>query len=192
MWYLIPYWYFTNKYYIYSGITKKRARNYVSFIHSIMCMLSLFINSVNIDFIYNLSLSYFIYDICYIVFNKHKSDAMYVLHHVLAILYLNEMSQEQSYLLFHWYGIAELSNLFTYIVYDLIKIGYSDTFLHKIKFVQLCWFTFFRVIYTTYILIYYCNYMIQLKSFFSIISLVMLGYTWSGCLTYKYLKNINY
>lgn len=135
-------------------VSKKRSRNYVSFIHSLLCVYKVYNNEyINLSII---SVSYFSYDIVYILFNFSKSEIMILYHHIVCISFLLELNELNEYNLFYTYGIGELSNFFTYIVYDMLKLDISKTIVNNAKKIQIMWYTFFRVIYFTYL--FYSKY----------------------------------
>lgn len=129
-------------------VSKKRARNYVSFIHSLLCIYKVYNNQyINLPI---MSISYFSYDIMYILFNFSKSEILYLFHHIICISFLLEFNKLNEYDLFFTYSVGELSNFFTYIVYDMLKLDISKNIINNIKKIQIIWYTFFRAICFTY------------------------------------------
>ena len=83
--------------------------------------------------------------------------------------------------LYNIYGIGEISNFFTYIVYDMLKIGVSKVIVNKIKYIQVLWYSFFRVICFTYLIYSKSDAYLQLKLYTIIggFTIYCLGLGWS-------------
>ena len=159
--------------------SKKRARNHVSFIHSLLCLYKIYSNQYeNLSL---LSISYFFNDIIYIVFNYSKSEKIYLYHHLICILFLLEFNQLNLYELYYIYGVGELSNIFTYIVYDMLKSDTSQLIVNKVKYIQILWYIFFRVICFTYFIYSKSDAYFQLKIHSQIGGLLIycMGLVWS-------------
>ena len=157
----------------------KQSRNYVSFYHSLSCILNIFFQPHFYDIIVPLSRGYFIFDSFYILLNSIKTEKLYLYHHLVMFVFLNELYNSKSALLLHVLYIGEVSNIFTYIVYDLIKRNYFDDILFVFKFIQLIWFSFFRLFYTTNLLFYNFDEFYTFVSFYPLLSLYFLAYVWS-------------
>lgn len=158
---------------------KQRARNYVSFVHSLLCIYKIYTDEyMNLPIT---SISYFMYDIIYILLNYSKAEKLYLYHHIICISFLLEFQQLNEYDLYYIYGIGELSNFFTYIVYDMIKMGISKIIVDKIKYIQLLWFSFFRVLCFTYFIYSKSESYLKLKYHSQIggLTIYCLGLGWS-------------
>ena len=166
--------------YIINDIPKKRARNYVSFVHSLIWITSYNYFNFTIDTLYKLSTSYYIYDNWYMIYNKIKSDYPYIIHHIFSMIYLYEMYTIQSYKMSQWFSIGEVSNFFNYIVYDLIKLNYDSNIINNFKIIQLCWFSYFRVWYFSKIFYYNYNEIKMLESYYIILGLYSMGFIWTA------------
>ena len=172
--------------------------NYLSFTHSITCTTlsytilnynnSLFIN----ELLYYNSTSYFIWDILQIIIRKRWNDIAYIYHHLILIFalyqYNNNINKEIILSLLY---VGELSNIFNYIVYDLIKKDYNDDTIYIFRIIQLLWFIYYRVyILTNIILEYYYNYVY--KGLFNewlgylLLTIYFMGYIWG----YGQIKNL--
>jgi len=86
----------------------------------------------------------------YIICNYSKSELMYLYHHVVCILFLQEFPYINDSNLYYIYCIGEVSNFFTYVVYDFIKRDISKHIITKTKYVQVFWYIYFRVFCFTY------------------------------------------
>lgn len=142
-------------------------RNILSGIHSILCSGLAFM-AINLSqqhnlyiILYYISKTYFEWDILYILFKKKWSEVAYIYHHSVCLFALNELYYNiniSELLYIFLYG--EISNIFNYIVYHLIKINASDKNIDFFKFLQIIWFSYFRV-YHLSIIVYNSFYLIN-------------------------------
>ena len=147
-----PMFYLLNKYKF--NKSAKINRNLISFKHSISCSL---ISSLPLCFkiisndnirlpIYYLSTSYFLWDNFYILSNGLWNEYMFIYHHLVSLLALNELYHDNNTnIIIKIFGYAEASNFFNYIVYHMIKKKYPKKILLFTKTLQVIWFTYFRM-----------------------------------------------
>lgn len=111
-------------------------------------------NSYLLNYSILFSISYFIWDGYRILIIKSKSDYVYVVHHIISILFLEYIYLDTTLpfnnTLLILYCLGEVSNFFTYIVYHMIKAKYSNQQIYKYKICQCIWFSFIRVVVYTY------------------------------------------
>ena len=160
-------------------VDKKRARNYVSFAHSLLCSSHLI--SKDYNSLMSISVSYFIYDLCYIIDVCFYKEWIYAYHHLSCILFLFESHQKGLSLVYNMFCIGELSNFWMYIIYDLLKQGYDKKIIKSLKFVQLLWYAYFRIYRFTWFVIENNQIVLEMK-FYNVIglySLYFLGIGWT-------------
>ena len=101
-----------------------------------------------------MSVCYFVMDIIYLI-KDHSifSKSAYIYHHILMLLlhyyaYTSENTYEYIWLLYY----GELSNIFTYITYHLIKIKNKQA-AYISSLIQCAWFAFYRVfVYSSFLI----------------------------------------
>ena len=155
-----------------------RARNYVSFYHSLLCVMNIYLHPDAYYIITSISLGYFIYDTCYILLNCYQKEKLYIYHHLVMIIFLKELQETHSSLLLKILYIGELSNFFTYIVYDLIKKNATEDIILILKYIQFIWFVNFRIVYSSCLLFTNYEKLFTYYSCFPILSLYCIGYIW--------------
>jgi len=157
----------------------KRIRNFISFVHSLLCVYQLCIR--NFTFLHTISNSYYIYDSSLILVNCWKKEFMYIYHHFVSILLLLEFDKFKQYELYQIYCIAEVSNFFSYIVYEMLKNGSSQKIIIKLKYAQVMWYVYFRVFYFTYFIFSKYNLYTNLKLYNQLggFSIYLLGLGWT-------------
>lgn len=167
------------------------SKNIMHFIHALLFVT--YYNNANNNLIY-LSLSFYIYDLIYILVNDYSQYA-YIIHHIIAIygLYLS-YNNVMTNMIFEIYYVLEISNFMIYITYHIIKTR-SNKFLHIIvEFFQFIWYSYFRVIIFTNIIYININLIIEKSNIYGYIGLILLyimGILWSIKLIKKNIKNIN-
>jgi len=157
---------------------KKRARNYTSFLHSVSCVVLTSFYKINYDILYNLSLGYFIYDTIFILLYSLKREQLYLYHHGVMFVVLKELHHKEQNILVSILKIGELSNFFTYIVYDMLKQNIVF-YIEIVELIQLLWFGYFRIYISTILLFSKFNILKELLSFYPLLSLYSLGYIWT-------------
>jgi hypothetical protein len=171
--FFIPFWIFL--FFLYNlFFDTKRSRNFVSFVHSIICT-----QTNDIPMLTNLSISYFIYDTVYILLNSFSKEKIYIYHHIVVIMGLTEMYNTESDLLLRVLQIGEKSNFLLYVVYDLIHTNCDAMILSISKIIQFFWYSYYRVFVLTQILYDNYDYFSQLTIFYPILSLYLVGLGWS-------------
>lgn len=156
--YLINIYQFNLPYYI--------NRNYISFLHSISCTYLSYKNINNFNnfkyISHDLSISYFIWDIIYIIYYNYKfkrlKELPYIYHHLVCIFALNQLHYNNTFELTEIFFYGEISNFLNYIVYFLIKKKYKSSIFIYFKIIQIIWFSYFRFYIFSYIL--YNNFFI--------------------------------
>ena len=175
------FFYLSTKKYIFD---KKISKNIISFSHSVICSLLAYNNyndNENNQFIYlyYFSTSYFVWDTLNILYNKEWSNSLYIYHHIVCLYTLNELvNNNNSSLINEIFLIGEVSNFFNFIVYHIIKIKVKTYIINILKVIQLIWFSFFRLIWITYII--FNNFLsIQNRVFFHILLTIhLLSVVW--------------
>ena len=122
--------YIIKKIYLQNKINK----NIVSFIHCLGCIILAYINLVdtNNKIIYYWSTSYFLWDTIKLLYNREFSSGLYMYHHVLCIWALNELYYNRAVnIISYLFYFGEISNIFNFIVYHLIKINLLKLILIK-------------------------------------------------------------
>lgn len=164
----------------------KRARNYVSFLHNLG---SIFLSFSNEYRLVEWSSNYFIWDFLQVImFNE---SYLMLHHHIVSILVLNNIKYHRYFLLL--FRIGEISNLWTYVVYDNIKRGYNSEIIRNI---QALWVFCFRGCVFTHYLIQYSS-ICRSESpylYFNLVILYLLGIYWTHNILssrIKSLKRIN-
>ena len=134
---------------IHFKVNTKRARNYVSFIHSLVLSTMLHYNTNHIftNIILPFSVAYFLHDTVYIFNNCLQREKLYVYHHLVCLyIYYCVYMNRNSELLLRMMFIGECSNFFTYIMYDLIKQQKQNTkVFYYTQILQFLWFSYFRI-----------------------------------------------
>jgi hypothetical protein len=162
------------------GLHHKVRRNFVSFCH---CVNTLFLSYSNVNpyFILMTSASYFIWDIWYIWTQSRPVEWFNLLHHGLAVISL-PIPRLVS-LKHHLLTMMELSNVPTYIVYDLIK---SNKDSKTMRIVQFLWFGYFRTVkIPQFVYQNWYNYDANIIERITIISMVVMGYIWTFVMAKK-------
>ena len=199
----------------------KLNRNFLSFYHSVVASLlttgllyneddnrislnfnrfvdSYYNNQVSLLHIfYCFSVSYFIWDTFYIVFNRNWKELLYIYHHLTTILLLNELYLTENYVYVKVLHYGELSNIFTYIVYYLLHTrGYklettryiskyiksNDNFLINIcQLFQFLGYLYIRVFIFTKILLFESGSVYNKSLLYNLFFIYVLGLIW----TYK-------
>jgi len=113
--------------------------------------------------------------------NCWKKEFMYIYHHFVSILLLLEFDKFKQYELYQIYCIAEVSNFFSYIVYEMLKNGSSQKIIIKLKYAQVMWYVYFRVFYFTYFIFSKYNLYTNLKLYNQLggFSIYLLGLGWT-------------
>tara|TARA_B100001093_G_scaffold443934_1_gene446596 strand:- start:1661 stop:2290 length:630 start_codon:yes stop_codon:yes gene_type:complete len=138
------------KFNITASHSEKLTDNLISASHSIgSILLNMYYflkksqTALNIGIFY--SYSYFLYDSYKIIINKRKESYSYVIHHIAALILLEDVYYDfDRNLLLYLYMLAEVSNLPNYYIYHKLK----HTSSYKLRYAQLyqvIWFSFFRV-----------------------------------------------
>ena len=147
-----PAFYILNK--LKNKYNSKINRNIVSFSHSVGCTL---IASIPTYFniiscknmilpLYYFSTSYFVWDSTYIFLKRYWNEYMFIYHHFVCLLALNELYYGiNTELLFRIFYYGEASNFFNYIVYHMIKKNYNKKYLLITKSLQVSWFSYYRI-----------------------------------------------
>lgn len=165
-------------------ILVKINNNICSGIHSVMSVVYLlnYLYSGSLFSLYtsiSVSSGYFLWDTYSIVIRRDTANYPYIIHHIIALIVIEQQLQDVNrYLLSTLFCIAEISNFPIYIVYHLKKTNYLCNIL-KYQFLQLIWFSIYRIIiFTTYLPD--CIY--QIDSYFIIVSLLIvytMGLYWT-------------
>ena len=171
----------------YTFFSEKQIRNYISMGHSITCSIfsgcSLLLTPPSIlqTVVVYLSASYFIWDTFYIMFKQQWKESLYLYHHIIclflvAYLYFNL----NIYILTYALCIGEISNIWNYIVYDMIQRKISQRFILPTKIVQVCWFCYFRVYLNSYILYNHFHELVGYLLPYNLLVIYAMGLIW-GC-----------
>jgi len=176
-------------------LDNKISRNFISLLHSISCFTfnyNLINYSKNDKLIENMMIvntySYFICDIVYIILNRNWTDKLYIYHHMICIYMLHVlMNGDNIYEIYYLLYIGELSNLFNYIVYYMIKKQYSSLYTNSTRVVQVCWFSYFRIYILTNTLFTYYNKFNNIVLLYNLIILYGMGLIWG----YKQFYNLS-
>ena len=174
-------------------------KNFLSFVHSlgVVALSSVFIQSNHSNgfvrnTLYYFSRSYFIYDSLQIIISGRViTDKLLILHHGLSLvslsgLYIDPEAYSVSYC------IIELSNLFNYIVYHMIKSHYCEFKILCTKLLQIIWVFYFRI-YCIGNMLYKYGYIVNYSVIIPGIIIYVMGILWWGkqCNTLYYeLKKI--
>jgi len=131
-------------------------------------------------------------DILYICIYTFTAEILYVYHHIVLLYALNSLknninSNEIINLLF----IGEISNIFNYIVYHLIKKNINKNIIFKFRIIQVLWFLYFRGYILTYYIIKYYEIANSKILFNLLFSIYILGLVW-GYHQLKYIIKIIY
>jgi hypothetical protein len=123
--------------------TKKLAMNSTALIHSSSSTLIWLFGSPK-WLIYNTG-GYMLFDMLYLIRNREKNllHGAFIYHH-LATLYYMSLSP----IIYNWFnltGVAELSNIPSYIVYYYLKTDPNGSSVVSWKLVQKVWYGFFRL-----------------------------------------------
>ena len=86
--------------------------------------------------------SYFIWDTYRIILSNVKSESIYVVHHIVALMLFNSMNYNCPGIEYQAYYLAEFSNIFMYIIYHFLKTKDQDDknnlkILNKLLLIQL-------------------------------------------------------
>lgn len=176
----------------------KISRNITSSSHAVILVISGLISyyTKNETLLKNstiLSISYYIWDTYYILLNKLTKERMYIYHHFVAFYLLENILNTNNncrYLLYNSLILAEISNFSLYPVYHYTKIldktdKRNKKFLFNIKFAQMIWYVFIRIIVFGYINYFHGNIIpVFLRSF--ITSIYFMGLYWA-CVQIKNL-----
>ena len=158
----------------------KVRRNCVCFCH---CLSTLILTQLNINtrIILLNSASYFIWDMWYIASQRTISEVFTLVHHVIATV---SICTPRNMLIKHkLLNMMELSNVPTYIVYDLIK---SNNDSKTMRLVQLIWFGYFRTVKIPLFIYHICNnYNINTSERIQLFLMTLLGYIWTGFMGVK-------
>ena len=146
-----------NKLNITENHSEKLTNNLVSATHSIGSILfNILYFLKNNNYILNTSVfysySYFLYDSYQIIINKRKESYNYVIHHIAALILLEDVYYNYDRdLLLYLYMLAEISNLPNYYIYH--KLKYTQSYkLRYLQLYQVLWFSFFRIcVYSFYV-----------------------------------------
>uniref|UniRef100_A0A6C0IXX4 TLC domain-containing protein n=1 Tax=viral metagenome TaxID=1070528 RepID=A0A6C0IXX4_9ZZZZ len=130
---------------------RKLNKNIISFTHSILCTVIAYQNILqdlpNYHLLYNFSFGYFLWDIIYILINRDYNDLMFIYHHIICLLALNSMiNNNDSEIINKVFFFGEASNFFNYVVYHCIKLDYLKKNIIFLKILQFLWFFYFRMI----------------------------------------------
>ena len=129
-------------------------RNYLSFSHSAISSLLTYL-SLSMSqpiwiqqLIIAVSGSYFVWDTFYICLKQQwKKECLYLYHHAVCLLLLwNLWIGINPYWLTYTVMIGEISNLWNYIVYHMIKMKSSLQLILPMKIIQVGWFSYFRMV----------------------------------------------
>lgn len=171
----------------YTFFSEKQIRNYISLGHSISCSIfsgcSLLCNQPSLlqSFIVYLSTSYFIWDTFYIFLKQKRTESLYLYHHCICLLLVMDIYYKRnSYLFTSALFIGEFSNIWNYVIYDMIQRKVSQGFIVPMKILQVCWFCYLRVYWLTYLNYYYFHELVGYFIPYSILSIYGLGILW-GC-----------
>jgi len=178
------------------------SNNVVSLIHCILFMIHHSYN-YNIEYAAHISISYYIYDLIYIVSciyklkskDEFKRRYPFIIHHIFGIYLLkHSLTNESKEHLLHGYNILETSNIMLYVSYHLHK-EYKNYFHLNIisEFFQLLWYSYFRII--KFSLYVYSNktylFHFTLSTQLLIFAIYCMGIIWSYKLVKKNIKNFN-
>ena len=170
--------YLWNKKYIKNT---KINKNSISFIHCLGCSLLAYINYIypNYVYLYYFCSSYFIWDMLYILYNKQWSNSLYIYHHLVSIWALYELIHENNSKLINLvFLLGEVSNIFNFIVYHLIKIKSRKSIINLFSIIQILWFSYFRLIYISWV-IYNNFFLVKNRLFaYTLITIHILSGIW--------------
>ena len=169
----------------------KVSRNIVSFSHSTICTLLAYLTlqtSLNPIVLYYFSLSYFLWDTCLIVYNQLTDEIPYIYHHavcLMALYNLNNGVNVNEITTIFYYG--EMSNVFNYIVYHLLKQkSTNNSLLLSVKTMQVGWFSYFRVYVFTQLLYAYFSLIESRFLVYNLGCIYIMGLMWG----YKQSKKV--
>jgi hypothetical protein len=122
---------------------------------------------------------YFLFDMVYLIKNRKMNllHGMYIYHHISGLYYMS-----LSPVKFLWptvMGIAELSNIPTYVVYYYLKTKPNSRELKLSQNVQKYWFGFHRIISSTILTYFELIDPIKRKMLRPVIPLYFFGLVWS-------------
>jgi len=177
-------------------------KNIVHLIHSLIFILH-HKYDYNIDYATHVSISFYIYDLMYIISSifksKSKTELMkqipYIIHHLITLYLLNaSFTNDSKHLLLYGYNILETSNIMLYVSYHVHK-EYTDHLQMNIvsEFIQLLWYSYYRIfhffsfVYNNKLNFFQFNFTTQTV----IIMLYIMGVMWSYKLTKKNISNYN-
>jgi len=128
------------------------ANNMVSAIHCVSYIAQYKIIP-DLNYTVHVSIGYFIYDLLYLLYALYakkttqvKQYTIYVFHHFIVIYALITIPFDHHEPLLHTFYLAELSNLTLYLSYHLHK-EYAEygNIIRASEFIQLLWYSYFRV-----------------------------------------------
>ena len=146
---------------LYFTIPVKISLNALSFYHCLVTTIlsKLYLHNLESTYLHNtlvtFSSSYFIWDSMQIIIRKRwKEEWAYLYHHFVILFMLYQLNNKvDTYLLTNILFLGELSNVFNYIVYYMIKTKDSKKNILIISTIQMIWFIYFRVYkFTEYII----------------------------------------
>lgn len=222
MYYLIPFaiWplvYLFSSKYLFNTESIKLTRNLIGFVDATVCCVGAvgyYVYDSKYAYEYSLlfPISYYIWDTYLIVIKDLAKEYMYVYHHLIALLMINELFfAEQEFINFVYPILisAEFCNIPLYISYYVIKtnpvIGDNENKLKNLtkiiysKGTQILLFILIRVIYYSYLFFYTLQDIPRNKYFKGAISTIYImgifwlfnqikGF-WNDISLYKQLKN---
>tara|TARA_B110000208_G_scaffold189743_1_gene251965 strand:+ start:895 stop:1539 length:645 start_codon:yes stop_codon:yes gene_type:complete len=129
--------------------------------------------------------SYFIWDTYRIILNNFQKEALYICHHIVAMCFFNSMDPDYSDIMYTSYYLAEVSNIFMYIIYHFLKTKNLDSkntlaSFNNLLLIQLIWYGFFRIPIASYILLYKKEYFTNIIYYSSCVTFLMGVKWWSG------------
>tara|TARA_B100000963_G_scaffold168581_1_gene146461 strand:- start:30 stop:722 length:693 start_codon:yes stop_codon:yes gene_type:complete len=177
MYYLLPFavWpilYLVSNNFLFNNDSIKLTRNLIGFVDASACCIGaigyyLYNNKASYEYSILFPISYYIWDTYLIIIKDLKKEIMYVYHHVIALLMLNELFFAEQLFVDMVYPIlvsAELCNIPLYISYYIIKtyplVGDAENKIKNIrkiiyaKAIQIFVFVVIRVIYYSYLFFY--------------------------------------
>lgn len=129
--------------------------------------------------------SYFIWDTYRIILNNYTGEFVYICHHIVALFFFNAMNQRTPNIVYKSYYLAEVSNIFMYIIYYKLKTKNPESkntlnTLNNLLLIQLIWYGFLRIPVALYVLLYKKNQFTNFLYYSMCMTFIMGINWWSG------------
>ena len=136
---------------------------------------------------------YFVWDTYRIILMDSKAEYMYILHHAVGLLLFNSMNYYNSDYKYVAYYLAEVSNIFNFVIYHYLKTRDTNNkkqlnTLNTLSLLQIIWYGFFRIPVAMYILLYKRRHFSNLLYYPTWLIFIM-GFSWWTGQLKSYRKN---